>query len=731
MSTSSLSQNQWKFSPQTIPGCQLWLDAADSRTVTGTTAVTSWKDKSANNLTATYGGTAPIYTTLSGYPAIKFSGASSFTTGTMPAGSLDSTGITFFTVVTQTLATQLGGLVLATATPEKAIRFDSGYCEYTFNNSSVRGQQNDYTSGIKAFVDSAASLNVFVNGSNTYSSATAVTYQAQTTSTFFQIGIWSTSYLYGYINEIIVFNNAITTIQRQQVEGYLAQKWGLQSNLPATHPYYAATTTWLYKQPVSQRPFQPVDITGCALWLDAADPTTVTGTSSVTAWRDKSGTANNMSLTAGTVSYSSATNAVTFASGGIMTSANTTATVASQTVVFVVFQATATSSSYDYVFVCPNITPAGSSTGDYSIRLNPNVTSLLSTNTGDIGFGTAYYINGILGVASAGVITLPAGTNIVYGLFSTGGTTTFALSSLFNSRYFVGTIQEVIVYTGPLTISQRQQVEAYLGWKWGLRTNFASTHTGFILPSYSSMMTPKSISGLKLWLDAGDPTSITFSSGTTATVWLDKSGNGNNGTANTGVIWNADGLSTGRPAMTFTNTQWFLGNISITAVGTMTVFAVYSMSSSSGASARVIGLAATGANDYNSASYAAILRQTNSIGPYRASALVSSVAITYATPTLASVWFDGATGKISANGTLAPASGASTGNFTISSYAVGNNTNTADTPNGPFNGFISEILVYNVVLTTAQRQQVEGYLAWKWGLAVNLPVAHSFSKISP
>lgn len=37
--------------------------------------------------------------------------------------------------------------------------------------------------------------------------------------------------------EILVFNASLTTFQRQQVEGYLAWKWNLQSNLPASHPF--------------------------------------------------------------------------------------------------------------------------------------------------------------------------------------------------------------------------------------------------------------------------------------------------------------------------------------------------------------------------------------------------------------------------------------------------------------------------------------------------------------
>jgi hypothetical protein len=41
----------------------------------------------------------------------------------------------------------------------------------------------------------------------------------------------------GYVQEVIIFNTALTTSQRQSVEGYLANKWGLNGSLPTTHPY--------------------------------------------------------------------------------------------------------------------------------------------------------------------------------------------------------------------------------------------------------------------------------------------------------------------------------------------------------------------------------------------------------------------------------------------------------------------------------------------------------------
>jgi hypothetical protein len=43
-------------------------------------------------------------------------------------------------------------------------------------------------------------------------------------------------------------------------------------------------------------------------------------------------------------------------------------------------------------------------------------------------------------------------------------------------------------------------------------------------------------------------------------------------------------------------------------------------------------------------------------------------------------------------------------------------------------GFIYEIILFNVVLTPSQRQAVEGYLAWKWGLQNNVPTTHPYRK---
>jgi hypothetical protein len=43
----------------------------------------------------------------------------------------------------------------------------------------------------------------------------------------------------GSIHELIFYDNRLPFTDYQRVEGYLAWKWGIQSNLPTYHPYYS------------------------------------------------------------------------------------------------------------------------------------------------------------------------------------------------------------------------------------------------------------------------------------------------------------------------------------------------------------------------------------------------------------------------------------------------------------------------------------------------------------
>jgi hypothetical protein len=46
-------------------------------------------------------------------------------------------------------------------------------------------------------------------------------------------------------------------------------------------------------------------------------------------------------------------------------------------------------------------------------------------------------------------------------------------------------------------------------------------------------------------------------------------------------------------------------------------------------------------------------------------------------------------------------------------------------------GYLHEVLIFNSALSVANRQIVEGYLAWKWGLQASLVAGHPYLSQAP
>ena len=248
---------------------------------------------------------------------------------------------------------------------------------------------------------------------------------------------------------------------------------------------------------------------------------------------------------------------------------------------------------------------------------------------------------------------------------------------------------------------------------------------------------PLQMPGLQLWLDAADP----YGDGTqplhlsSLTGWTDKSGLGNHATASVGVAWTNNGLG-GRPAFLTNNSsasisQHFAGPMSITGA-TATVFVVAQTTANTGIYGRTFSMGTVGATDWNSTNYMTMLRYNNGtgIGVQRnghGQGVDSTLAFTANSPQIADAWFDGTSmywSNMNGASTTITNYGPSTGNFAVSYYMVGSNiyVNSTDC----WAGYISEVLVYNTTLTAAQRQQVEGYLAWKWNLSSTLPTTHPY-----
>ena len=54
-----------------------------------------------------------------------------------------------------------------------------------------------------------------------------------------------------------------------------------------------------------------------------------------------------------------------------------------------------------------------------------------------------------------------------------------------------------------------------------------------------------------------------------------------------------------------------------------------------------------------------------------------------------------------------------------------------DTTGGTYNGALAELIFVDGVMSTFDRQKMEGYLAWKWGLEGSLPSGHPYEFSPP
>ena len=255
------------FFPNQISGLQLWLDAADVNTVRIQNGIVrQWNDKSGNsrNLGTVLSNAGTItYSQYGGVPSILIN--STYTQNLNGAymrvvSPVNLTNLTVFTVVrSRTAANNQNGLLavpasgfeysstdafghfIDSATPQE--RFYANGTGTPVTNGVVSSGGDAYPLRISAFTcTSAGVLSSWGNG--TAGQTTSGTARSGTATGFglgFDINMPAGTPVNltctSQFSESIVYNVVLTTLQRQQVEGYLAWKWGLVALLPSTHPY--------------------------------------------------------------------------------------------------------------------------------------------------------------------------------------------------------------------------------------------------------------------------------------------------------------------------------------------------------------------------------------------------------------------------------------------------------------------------------------------------------------
>lgn len=239
---------------------------------------------------------------------------------------------------------------------------------------------------------------------------------------------------------------------------------------------------------------------------------------------------------------------------------------------------------------------------------------------------------------------------------------------------------------------------------------------------------------LALWLDAEDSASITLN-GSTVSQWDDKSGNGRNisqAVASQQPTWNTTGLN-GKPTIDFDGTNDFLKNATFEPAGAVSCFLVFNRDSNNGAAVvaqRTDGIFEIGGSfgeNYRDITFTA----TGAINPSLGFDLING-GVTQ--DIMLVVQYDGS--GTNATDFTARLNGAS--QAIVNSSALGYVEETGFSIGGRavqdlsyYNGRISELIFTNSQSPLSDVQKIEGYLAWKWGLAENLPADHPYKTTPP
>lgn len=240
----------------------MWLDANAASTITTVSgAVSSWSDKTTN-------GNNALQSTASARPTINVGGLNSKNT-------MNFDGTDDFFVVADSASTKpinLHIFVVAKARTytmyapliNKTTDYGTWSDGYGLNLSET--DPNSVAFWVNSYIDNTAveknfatvSFNAFHIFSGSYNSTNSTLYiDGTSVASIPELGTLTQSNramtigmnysgttmtttitpLDGEIAEILIYQSSLSNSNRQLVEGYLAQKWGLQSILPNGHPY--------------------------------------------------------------------------------------------------------------------------------------------------------------------------------------------------------------------------------------------------------------------------------------------------------------------------------------------------------------------------------------------------------------------------------------------------------------------------------------------------------------
>jgi hypothetical protein len=238
------------FDPKTIPALTLWLDAADTATLFDSTVggsnvttqdalVTRWKDKSGNNfdMIQSVENSKPILKTafINGKNCIKTDGINDF----MSSGA-NFNGYASFTCFMVSRSFNNASLSFGALLNGKGATLSSnfdGFGSFFGNFANTRSGTGVFSSLALLTSGIFKNLNVTaIQNGQKGNTATLGIYNSFIQINPTEIGLWSRQNdsnptVIGFAAadycEILVYGTELTSIQRQQIELYLNQKWAI------------------------------------------------------------------------------------------------------------------------------------------------------------------------------------------------------------------------------------------------------------------------------------------------------------------------------------------------------------------------------------------------------------------------------------------------------------------------------------------------------------------------
>jgi hypothetical protein len=689
------------FGPTDIPGCALWLDAADLSTLSSVPIPTAYfpfdnsiRDQS-NVITLTTTGSVPYVTGNYGQ-AVSFSNAAGVATSNRLSSTYALPSTFTASMWFQTPSTTPNSFIFYTNSNSTyvlgaaCIYFSGGnlYCAY----ASVANNGTAYPISANtwyhvAITYNSGSLTLYVNGAQSGSTVTGT----NSKNGFTLGGGADSGSLYpftGYVDDLRIFTSVLTAAQ---ISNIYTGNTSFTSNVAGWYDKSGNGNTAI-QNTLSNQPTYGTYLSYPGVYFNGANTQVLSTT------YNQTGTGGRNTFI---VFYDISTSPNIYGDPGLMYMGGSVAVGSAWRTQYI-----ATSDA-----LCVDI-----GAGAKIMTTSPNVTSMRTTRCiamwaapNSATVATTYvYGNGTqFTVQGANSVGLTTAVNTVGGLGTTIGKSTTSV------------ISEILHYSTELTTAQRQQVEGYLAAKWGLLNN---------LPGKT--LSPLNIPGCVLWLDVSDPSTVT--SGSTVTSITDKSPNKLTTTLSSTLPTYSATQINGTPGISFTGSSWIRGNFTSAYTGSnLIVFAVGSATSTANAYRRLVSFSVPGTYDYVSSSQVIpiLLQSANAVIESFRAGDQASKSISYGTNYLFEAEYTGSSNNFYLNGG-SPASVASSGTFNISNWGIGYLADYGNTSDAAYwTGNFGEVVVYFGSLTTLQRQSVENYLMSKWGIS-NV-TSHPFKSIPP